>query len=145
MDTHFVLPLPPSDNQLYFYLPKMGNKRIPTKEFKQWKKEAEYALMPYRRFALKQVKTVNKIVWKMHLICYLEKKNIWKSDLSNRFKLLFDTVSETINIDDRYLTFYQASKESLESAPVRLDLHQNQNNRTIMEQEHVYCRLIVES
>lgn len=141
-----VLPLPPSDNALYFNSPNMrGFGRVPTKEFKDWSNQAQTILAINKLEKFKQVTKGEKITWKVHAICYLKKSNLWKSDLSNRFKVLFDKLAKEIGIDDRYLTFYQASKECLENAPIRNDIKPTEINRSIMDSEHVYLRLIVEN
>ncbi|TXH48208.1 MAG: RusA family crossover junction endodeoxyribonuclease [Desulfurellales bacterium] len=137
----FVIPLPPTDNHLYFNLPNGG--RAPTSKFKDYMKEIEVILSTVGLPKLAQG-TKLKTTWKAHFICYLEKKNVWKSDLSNRFKIVFDKIAKTIGIDDRYVTFYQASKEKLENCPVKPDIKKTQLNADIQSKEHIYVRLIIE-
>lgn len=137
----FVIPLPPTDNHLYFNLPNGG--RAPTSEFKEYVKEIDFILSMAGLPKLAQGKKL-KTTWKAHFICYLEKKNLWKSDLSNRFKIVFDKIAKTIGIDDRYVTFYQASKAALEDCPAKMDIKGSQLNGDIQNKEHIYVRLIIE-
>lgn len=137
----FVIPLQPTDNHLYFNLQNGG--RAPTSEFKEYVKEIDFILSMAGLPKLAQGKKL-KTTWKAHFICYLEKKNIWKSDLSNRFKIVFDRIAKTIGIDDRYVTFYQASKDTLENCPAKMDIKGSQLNSDIQNKEHIYVRLIIE-
>ena len=112
-----VLPLPPTDNHIYFNLQRGG--RVLSKEARRYKslvkeKTAHAGVTcplsfrengPYRATITLYLKLYNQ-GW--------PKKAKWrfsKIDTTNRNKLLLDSVCEAIGVDDRHITEVVMKKE----------------------------------
>lgn len=103
-----ILPVPPSDNELYFNTPggQRGSLRIPTKEHKAWKKEAG-TLLNQSNIPRDFDKTFR---WRIEGVLYVPKGSWWRWDLTNRWKLLIDVLSKHLGVDDRYLMVFKSRK-----------------------------------
>lgn len=104
-------PIPPSDNSLYpqavrrvrggGYVPV--NRRILSKEGKAWAGAFMLILAAggCPRFP-KERRGKTRPVFSLSGELFLPKSEFYRGDVSNRWKLLTDTVSEFCGIDDRY-------------------------------------------
>jgi Holliday junction resolvase RusA-like endonuclease len=112
-----VLALPPTDNHIYFNVPRGG--RALTKEARKYKslvkeKTARAAItsslsfrehIPYRVDITIFVKLLSK-GWPKRA-----KWKFQKIDTTNRTKLLLDSIAEAIGVDDRHVTQVTIRKE----------------------------------
>lgn len=103
MPNNFVifLEVPPSDNELYTNNKLRNGKpgRFKTTEAKAWQVKANWHL----RQKEWPINLPKKTLWELEGLLYVPKGKHFVWDLSNRWKLLIDTVAKFIGSDDRYL------------------------------------------
>lgn len=112
-----VVELPPTDNHIYFNLPRGG--RALTKDARRFKalvkeKTARAAITSSLSFR-------EHIPYRVEIVLYLKlysrgwpKKAKWrfqKIDTTNRTKLLLDALADAIGVDDRHITDVIVRKE----------------------------------
>lgn len=129
LSLYMVLPLPPTDNHIYFNLPSRGGKwgggRALTKEARKYKllvkeKAARSAISSQLSFR-------EHIAYRAEITLFLNlftkswpKKAKWrfqKIDTLNRTKLLLDSIADAIGVDDRHMVEVIVRKEDDKSEP----------------------------
>lgn len=96
----FVLPLPPSDNELYLDPRWNRNKRNPSGRRipinREWANE-------FKVWGPRPKIDGKRPVWGVSGRLLYPTSRLWRSDIQNRFKLFFDAMSEWLGIGDRYV------------------------------------------
>lgn len=100
------LPLPPSDNDLWFPVMIAGKPRLaPTKEAKEFRETAQLLLRGYaQRFRLEPVEMGVNVT----LTCFFASLS---SDCCNRMKAAADACNEIVWVDDRQVSVATERKE----------------------------------
>jgi len=97
--------MPPSVNQCYANNGSHGRGRFKTKVYKEWERLAVMNLRSLQRIALS-----GKQRWGVELRLGFQRKLIWRCDIDNRFKALFDMICTVSGLEDKYLTEIVAKK-----------------------------------
>lgn len=122
----FILPLPPSENELYRNVPGRG--RAATRELREWKAKIALWILQHQnevrqaRAWIREQKQplvidiqASFVIHRPRLWC--KKGNPKRLDASNRIKALHDAVAEILGVDDKHVwggTFQKVECERLE-------------------------------
>lgn len=113
----FDLPLPPTSNKLFADIIVKGRvRRITTREYKAWRKDAENALgVQYARYGAPTVLRPIAVTLRVNL-SYI-------GDIMNREKAVTDLLCAVIDMpDDRYIERYVVERDrSVEGATVSIE------------------------
>jgi Holliday junction resolvase RusA-like endonuclease len=112
-------PLPPSENQLYRNLPRVG--RVATQELKNYRRECEFwglANKNIRELFFSVMEENPQMVLKVDFYFVFKRDRLWtkdnrpkKLDASNRVKAAADQLAKFFNIDDK--CFFNVSAEKV--------------------------------
>lgn len=112
-------PLPPSENQLYRNVPRVG--RVSTQEHKNYKRECESWALANKRYreAFQQIYSeYQNYVVKVDSYFVMKHERLWtkdgrakKIDASNRIKASNDELAKFLGVDDR--AFFSVSGEKV--------------------------------
>lgn len=125
-----MLPVPPSSNNAYVNVPKGGRKL--SKDARAWQKLAAGLLVKRRQ----ELKREGKTFPMKHVMCFVSMNIDYRSDITNRIKLLHDALEEAGIIEnDRFIEL-----EATERAPHYADIQLRETKPLPVNMVHVQVR-----